>query len=180
MEQKIAVFVVAAMCVSAALAAEPLQSYVMTAYSDAVGGSQLLSGQYSAALVQIRGAQGSSGSPDLVKETNACVAFAMLRKLAEARAACDAAVTAATADRSHTGGVVSKSRLQENAAVAIAFSNRAIVHALSNEAVGSAEDLADAHLLSPQSEVVGRNIAVFRQLPGSATQLAVAAWRVED
>jgi hypothetical protein len=180
MQQKIAVFVVAAMCMSAALQAESAQSYVLTAYSDAVGGSQLLSGQYSAALVQIRDARGSSVSPDLVKETNACVAFAMLRRLDEAHAACDAAVTAATADRSHAGGVVSKSRLQENAAVAIAFSNRAIVHALSNEAVGSAEDLADAHSLSPQSEVVVRNIAAFRQLPGSSAKLAVAARHVAD
>jgi hypothetical protein len=180
MEQKIAVFVVVAMCVSTALQAESAQGYVLTAYSDAVGGSQLLSGKYSAALVQIRDAQGSSVRPDLVKETNACVAFAMLRKLDEARAACDAAITAATADRSHTGGVVSKSRLQENAAVAIAFSNRAIVHALSNEAVGSAEDLADAHFLSPQSEAVVRNIAAFRQLPGSWTKLTVSSRRVED
>ncbi len=180
MQQKIVVVVVAAMCVAAALQAESPQSYVLTAYSDAVGGSQLLSGQYSAALVQIRDARDSPARRDLVKETNACVAYAMLRKLDEARAACDAAVTAATADRSHTGGVVSKSRLQENAAVAIAFSNRAIVHALSNEAVGSAEDLADANSLAPQSEAVVRNIAAFRELPGSSAKLAVAARLVAD
>ena len=169
-----------ALCASAATQAGSQQAFVLTAYSDAVGGEQLLSGRYSAALVKIRGAQSGAATPEVVRKTNACVAYAMLRKLREANAACNAAVIAATADRLHATGIVSRSRLQEDSTVAIAFSNRAIVHALSNEAVGSAEDLAEAYNLTPQSDSVVRNIAAFRQPPSNSSQLTVAARLVDD
>jgi hypothetical protein len=172
--------VVTALCATTAAQAAPAQGFVLTAYSDAVGGERLLSGQYSAALVQIRGAKTGAGGAEVVRKTNACVAYAVLGKLSEARVACDAALAAATLDRSHAKGVVSRSRSEEDSSVAIAYSNRAIVHSLSNEAVGSAEDLAEAHSLAPQSAYVVRNIAAFKQAPGSLTQLEVAAHRMED
>jgi hypothetical protein len=54
------------------------------------------------------------------------------------------------------------------------------VHALSKEIVGSAEDLAEAHSLAPQSDYVVRNIEAFKQLPSESGQLALAARRMDD
>jgi hypothetical protein len=177
---KVASLAATALCVSAATQAEPSRGFVLTAYPDAVGGQHLLAGHYSAALVQIRGKKAGAAGSEVVNTTNACVAYAIMRKLSEARVACNAAVAAATLDRSHATGVVSRSRAEEDSSVAIAYSNRAIVHSLSNEAVSSAEDLAEAHSLAPQSDYVVRNIAAFKQAPGSVAQLEISARRVED
>jgi hypothetical protein len=172
---------VAAMaCVCVASTAETGQGYVLTAYSDAVGGNQLLAGQYSAALIRIRTSGSGTTSTEVVKTTNACVAYIMLRRLREAGTSCDAAVSAATMDRSHAKGVVTRSRIQEDSAVAIAFSNRAIARALSKEAVSSAEDLVEAHYLAPQSDYVVRNIAAFKQSSGNSIQPAIATRRIDD
>jgi hypothetical protein len=170
-----ALLAVTSLCVSAATVAEPAKGFVLTAYPDAVGGEHLLSGHYSAALEQIRGAKSGAGSAQVFKTTNTCVAYAMMRRLSAARVACDAAVAAATLDRSHVSGLVSKSRAEEDALVAIAYSNRAIVHSLAREAVSSAEDLAEAHSLAPESEYVARNIAAFKQAPGSAIPVEIGA-----
>ena len=75
---------------------------------------------------------------------------------------------------------MSKSRLQEDSAIAIAYSNRAIVHSLFNEAVGSAEDLAEAHYLAPQSNYIVRNIAAFKHKPDSSTQITIGGQRMDD
>jgi hypothetical protein len=177
---KVTSLFVTALCVSAATQAEPGKGYILTAYSDAVGGEQLLSGQYSAALVRLRSAKDDTVSSKAVKKTNVCVAYAMMHKLKEARVACDAAVVAATADRSHSQGLVSRSRIQEDSAVAIAYSNRAIVHSLFNETVGSAEDLAEAHYLAPQTDYIVRNIAAFKRNPGSSTKISIGGQRMDD
>ncbi len=172
------IFILTALGASTAALAGAGQGYVLTAYSDAAGGSQLLSGEYSAALDSIRNATTAAPSSDVVRKTNACVAYTMLHRLKEARTACDAAVVAATADRSHAGGVVSKSRSQEDSAVAVAYSNRAVMHYLSRQAVGSAEDLAEAHHLAPESEYVVHNIAAFKQ--ESRTPLSIGVLRAQD
>lgn len=177
---KVALLLATATSLSVAAQAQPGRGFVLTAYSDAVGGERLLAGHYSAALVQIRGAKNGTAGTAVVKTTNACVAYAILGKLTEARAACDAAVAAATLERSHATGVVSKSRADEDSSVAIAYSNRAIVRSLSHQAVSSAEDLAEAHSLAPQSDYVVRNIAAFRQVPGTVAQLEVSARRMAD
>ena len=177
---QITCFLVTAIGACAATQAEPGKGYVLTAYADAAGADQLLTGHYSAALVTIRGTKGATADSEVVRETNACVAYVMLRRLPEARTACDRAVTAATTDRSHAKGVVSWSRVQEDSAVATALSNRAIVHALSNEVVGSAEDLAEAHSLAPQSDYVVRNIEAFKRLPGVPGQPTLVARRMND
>jgi hypothetical protein len=134
----------------------------LTAYADAAGGERLIAGQYDTALVQIRSAAQTGADAEIVNKTNACVAHAALRQLDQARKACDDAVTAANSDRMHASGIVSKSRLDEDESVAIAYANRAVVHSLAHEAVSCAEDLAEAYSLAPTSQFVVRNIAAFR------------------
>ncbi|MDB6045020.1 MAG: hypothetical protein JWM63_3571 [Gammaproteobacteria bacterium] len=160
--------------------AQPDSPFLLTAYVDAVGGERLVAGQYDTALVQIRSATQTDVSADVVNKTNACVALAELKQLAQARQACDDAVTAASRDRLHSSGVVSKSRLDENESVAIAYTNRAVVHSLAKEAVSSAEDLAEAYSLAPAAEFVARNIAAFRTNRNVAAGLEVVSRRVAD
>jgi hypothetical protein len=171
-------------CVAASLwavtQAQPDSPFLLTAYVDAVGGERLIAGQYDTALVQIRTAARTDANAEVVNKTNACVALAELKQLDQARQACDDAVTAASRDRLHSSGVVSKSRLDENESSAIAYTNRAVVHSLSNEAVSSAEDLAEAHFLAPTSEFVARNIAAFRISRNVAAGLEVVSRRVAD
>jgi hypothetical protein len=165
---------------SAVTQAQPDSPFLLTAYVDAVGGEQLIAGQYDTALVQIRSAMQTDTTADVVNTTNACVALAVLKQLDQARKACDDAVTAANRDRLHSSGVVSKSRLDENESVAVAYMNRAVVHSLSNEAVSSAEDLAEAHALAPRSEFVARNIAAFRTSRDVVAGLEVVSRRVAE
>jgi hypothetical protein len=165
---------------SAVTQAQPDSPFLLTAYADAVGGERLIAGQYDTALVQIRNATQTDVNAEGVNKTNACVALAVLKQLDQARQACDEAVTAANRDKLHSSGVVSKSRLDENESVAIAYTNRAVVHSLANEAVSSAEDLAEAHSLAPTSEFVARNIAAFRTSRNVAAGLQVVSRRVAD
>jgi len=164
---------------SAVAHAQPDSPFLLTAYVDAVGGERLIAGQYDTALVQIRSAA-QTDTAKVVNKTNACVALAVLKQLAQARKACDDAVTAASRDRLHSSGVVSKSRLDENESVAIAYTNRAVVHSLSKEAVSSAEDLAEAYSLAPASEFVARNIAAFKISRTVAAGLEVVSRRVAE
>jgi hypothetical protein len=173
-------FASVAVSLSAVTHAQPDTPFLLTAYVDAVGGERLIAGQYDTALVQIRSATQTDANTEVVNKTNACVALAVLKQLDQARQACDDAVTAASRDRLHSSGVVSKSRLDENESVAIAYTNRAVVHSLANEAVSSAEDLAEAYSLAPTSKFVARNIATFRTSHNAAVGLEVVSRRVAD
>jgi hypothetical protein len=174
------VFATTSLCVAALTQAQQKSPFILTAYSDAIGGERIGAGQYDAALVQIRSSRKTAASAEVVSKTNACVAYAVLRKLDEARAACDEAVIAATRGKTHASGIVSKSRTDEDESVAITYTNRAVVHSMSHEAVSSAEDLAEAHTLAPTSEFVLRNIAAFRQTPGITMQVQIASRRIDD
>jgi hypothetical protein len=165
-----------------ALAGVPAQQqvgFVLTAYADTVGSQSLLAGHYDAAIAEIRSARRGTASTDVVADTNACVAYAVRHRLAEAQSACDRAVLAATRAKSHSSGVVSSSRQAEDATVAIAYANRAVVRALALKKVGSAEDLAEAHSLAPDADFVTRNIAAFRTTTGFANMPRIVAQQLE-
>jgi hypothetical protein len=166
------------MSILAATHAQEARSFLLTAYANAAGGENLVAGRYDAALAQITSSEQALATPQRVKKTNACVAYAALRRLSEARVACDAAVTAAQRDKTHSFQGPSSDRVDGNDDVAIAYTNRAIVQSLSHKAVSSAEDLAKAHSLAPTADFVARNIAVFRYTRGGAAQVAVTVRRI--
>jgi hypothetical protein len=89
-------------------------------------------------------------------------------------------VSAANRDRMHSSGIVSRSRLDENESLAIAYTNRAIVHSLAHEGVSSAENFAEAHSLAPTSDFVARNIAAFRTIRFAPAGVEVVSRRIPD
>ncbi|MDB6088408.1 MAG: hypothetical protein JWN85_1192 [Gammaproteobacteria bacterium] len=163
------------MSIVAVTNAQEAKSFLLTAYANAAGGENLVSGRYNAALAQITSNEQALATPERDRKTNACVAYAALGQLRQARVACDAAVTAAQRHTSHSFRGLSKDRVGASDDVAIAYTNRAIVHSLSHKAVSSAEDLAKAHSLAPTADFVARNIATFRDSHGGAAQVAVTA-----
>jgi hypothetical protein len=165
---------------SATTHAQQESPFALTAYADAAGGERLIAGQYDTALVQIRSAPQTEANAPGVDKTNACVAHAVLKQLDQAGKACDEAVTAANRDRMHSAGIVSRSRLDENESLAIAYTNRAIVHSLAHEGVRCAEDLAEAYSLAPTSDFVVRNIAAFRTSRTAPAGVEVVSRRIAD
>jgi hypothetical protein len=105
--------------------------------------------------------------------TNLCVAHTAMRHWNEARVACDAAIK--DAERRKPRGFVSplSDAVDHNTYIAIAYSNRAVVHWLSKEAVPAAEDLAKAHKTAPQADFVVRNILAFKAPHRALPQVAV-------
>jgi hypothetical protein len=57
--------------------------------------------------------------------------------------------------------------------LAIAYSNRAVLHWLSKDAVAAARDLAEAAALTPKADFVARNITALRS-PHDSHENAVA------
>lgn len=164
----------------APLHAQQQVGFVLTVYDGSVGARDMLAGRYDAAIAEIRGAHHSAASIGVGADTNACVAYAIRHRLREAQTACDAALAVATREWSHASGVVARSRASEDSAVAIAYANRAVVHALAHQAVSSAEDLAQAHALAPAATFVARNIAAFRATPMTTSPPEVVAQQFED
>jgi hypothetical protein len=156
----------------AAHAGEVHQPFVLTAYSNGAGGSNLLAGKYELALTEIRASKNNMITASTYA-TNLCVAHTAMRHWNEARVACDAAIK--DAERRKPRGFVSplSDAVDHNTYIAIAYSNRAVVHWLSKEAVPAAEDLAKAHKRAPQADFVVRNILAFKAPHRALPQVAV-------
>jgi len=158
---------------AAAQAAETTHTpLVLTAYYNGVGGNELISGKYDLALTEIQTYKPQMALAASAKATNLCVAYAATRQLPAAMTACDAALKSAKEDR------LSASRLtpgssHENAYVAIAYANRAVVHMLSRDAASAKADLAKAQSLAPKADFVARNVAAVDNSRSTIAQLQV-------
>lgn len=119
--------------------------FVFTAYTDAAGGTNLMDGRYRAALEDLRSHPGKVDLDPSETNTNRCVAYSMTLQWREARAACDAAVSAASDDER----------------LALAYANRAVLQWLSNDEAAARQDMAKARALSPGADFVARNLAAL-------------------
>lgn len=150
---------------------------VLTAYMNGAGGPSLLKGDYSTALGEIQKYKPQMMMASSAKATNLCVAYAATKKLTEAKGACDAALKQAKYDR------LSASRFapgisHENAYVAIAYTNRAVVHMLGRDEASAKADLEKAKLLAPNADFVARNsVALASKSHSTIAQIAVAPSR---
>jgi hypothetical protein len=146
---------------SAADAADQPHSFVLTAYSNGAGGASLVSGEYGAAAREL-GEQPRSLSMDAsTLSTNRCVAYSVTKQWDAARVACDAAVRDAQEDKANLPTWMSWARKRHNEYVALAYSNRAVLHWLSNDTTNAAKDLARAEALSPKADFVARNLSAL-------------------
>jgi hypothetical protein len=148
----------------------------LTAYTNGAGGESLTTGKYDIALAQVKADRSTTSTAYSAKVNNMCVAYAITRQLTEAKTACDAAVKAAKYDRLSSQRYAPGSA-RENSYVAIAYTNRAIVHMLSKDTASAKADLERAKSLAPTAEFVNRNLAAVSNSRSTIAQLEVAPSR---
>jgi Flp pilus assembly protein TadD len=176
---KSATFVAVAsiLSVAAAQAADVTSpKMVLTAYSNGSGGESLMNGKYADAFREIEKDRTSSASAYTAKLNNLCVAYAATRQLTEAKSTCTAALKSAKYDRISSQRY-SPGSLRENAYVAIAYTNRAVVHLLTKNTAGANEDLARAKALAPSADFVAKNLVAAQSSRSTIAQLEVAPSR---
>jgi len=147
------------------------QPLVLTAFSNGVGGAKLLDKKYGEALVEIRRYKPQSSLTSSAKANNLCVALAATRQLVEAKAACDAALISAKAE--NVSAARFTGRLGDNSELAVAYSNRAVVYALTQDMASAKADLERAQMLAPKAEFVSRNLAAAAFSRSTIAQLDV-------
>lgn len=148
----------------------------LTAYVNGAGGESLTTGKYDMALVELKNARPTNSNAYSAKLNNLCVAHTIKRQLTEAKGACDAAVKAAKYDRLNSQRYAPGSA-RENSYVAIAYTNRAIVHMLSKDTASAKADLERAKSLAPTADFVARNLAAVQNSRSTIAQLDVAPSR---
>jgi hypothetical protein len=158
---------------SAAHAADPSHTFVLTAYSNGAGGESLMSGDYDTAVKDLKQHRRTLELDASSVSTNRCVAFTVTKQWESARLACDAAVRDAQEDKANLPAWMSWARKRHNDYVALAYSNRAVLHWLANDQAGAERDLAKAEALSPKADFVARNLSALHTR-GTVAQVMVA------
>jgi Flp pilus assembly protein TadD len=150
----------AALFVATAGAGEPAAPFVLVAYANVAGGTNLASGDYASAAHTLQHAPRSVADQVSALDTNRCVASLARGQLPAARSACNAAVADAQRDSASMPAWGSR-RLYEGYE-AQAYSNRAVLNWLSADEPAAAADLARAQSLAPAASFVTQNVAVLR------------------
>jgi hypothetical protein len=168
----------AALISTAVSAADTPDSFVLVAYSNRAGGTQISHGEYvTATTAQNVSVQSDPGA----LATNHCVAYAMSEQHMhmQAQQACDAAVQDAHSEQAAAPSWNPRSRVEASNSAAIAYSNRAVLRWLNADTLGAKQDLAKAQALAPQASFVIRNMSAMQSHenagPASTASLAKAA-----
>ncbi len=140
--------------------AKPL---ILASFTDARGGVALERGNTERAVELIHGRK--YGRPSSAELTNLCVARTVLRQFDQAREVCDAALSRALADRASHDIRFGASRIAANQAVAVAYSNRSVMHWLVGDAVAAHNDIVAARALAPLASFVSRNLELTERAP---------------
>lgn len=160
-----------ALCAQAAETAHtPL---VLTAYSNGVGGKELMEKRYDEALTAIRAYKAHFSGMAGAQANNLCVALTATRQLTEAKAACSSALESAKYDKMISSRYAAGSSL-ENSYVAIAYANRAVAYMLSQDTAHAKADLKRAQALAPSADYVARNVAAVENSRSTIAQLDVS------
>jgi hypothetical protein len=163
---------------SAAQADDQRHNFVLTAYSNGTGGDALLSGDYDTAIKQLHAHEGAIlALQQSTVSNNRCVALTMSKQWAPAKVACDEAVRNAEQDRVALATYNIWSRSTQNDYVAVALSNRAVLHWMSDEQNEAASDLKRAESLSPRADFVARNRAALESKHATVAQVLGATQR---
>jgi hypothetical protein len=141
---------------SAVQAADPAHNFVLTAYSNGQGGAELVSGNYAAAA-EVLHQPAISTFDASTTSNNRCVALTMTKQWDSAHKACDQAVRDAQQEKALLPSYQYWARKVKNDYLALALSNRAVLHWMSSDTAGAANDLKRAETLSPKADFVTRN-----------------------
>jgi hypothetical protein len=165
----------AAICAAAgAQAAGPSGKAVLSGYRDGVAGASLMAGDYARVIAEL-GWRGSLYQSDaLSASTNLCIAYVMAREWHKADAMCDEALDVA---RQEESDLILYTRALRAEHVAVAYSNRAVLHWLESRPEAVAHDLARARALAPDAEFVAQNTAVLGASGSAAVASVVARQR---
>jgi hypothetical protein len=140
---------------SAAQAGE--HNFVLTAYSNGRGGQALVSGDYETAGKVLGYKPTLSSSDASTDSNNRCVNLTVIKQWDAARAACNKAVSDAERERTTLPSSEAWARSTQNDYIAVALSNRAVLHWMVDESDAAAADLERAAALSPKSAFVLSN-----------------------
>jgi tetratricopeptide (TPR) repeat protein len=159
---------------SAAHAADQPHSFVLTAFSNGAAGQSLVTGDYDTAVKQL-GSDSHALTLDTDSlSTNRCVAYAVTKQLQAAHVACDRAVREAQEEIANLPVSMSWARRQYKDYVALAYSNRAVLNWLSNDAAAAQADLKKAERLAPKADFVAHNLSALQNHGTTVAQVAVA------
>jgi hypothetical protein len=145
---------------------------VLSAYEETAGGVAIARGDYAATVSQLAPHGASYKSDRVAASTNLCVAYIMTRQWETAHAACDTAISLAQqepADATLFG------RRNHAEAIAVAYSNRAVLNWLEAQPQSAASDMAQARALSPWSDFVAHNTAVLGAVKSAAASTVAEA-----
>jgi hypothetical protein len=135
---------------------------VLSGYYDTAAGRSLVAGRYDLVIKRL-GSRGAEFSLDEVAaSTNLCVAEIATHRWDAARATCESAITYAS--------IPTWERAHQERALAIAYSNRAVLHWLEHEPERAAADLSKARAIAPGVAIVEQNsgLLVANPEPGSS------------
>ncbi len=158
-----------------AQAAEQSHDFVLTAYSNGKGGQDLLSGNYEAADKATYARPSFLASDSSTNSNNRCVALAKTKQWEAAHAACDRAVRDAEQEKGSLPSYQYWARNLENEYVAVALSNRAVLHWMTDDTEAAAADLKRAAALSPKAAFVQRNESALEYSRAAVARVNVAA-----
>ena len=158
---------------SAVQAGESAHSFVLTAYSNGTGGEELISGNYAAAAEALSHRNNRYSLDASTTSNNRCVALSLTKQWDSARTACDQAVRDAQQEKALLPTYEYWGRKLKNDYLAVALSNRAVLHWLSSDSAAAATDLKRAEALSPNSDFVARNRAALEYSRTAVAKVAV-------
>jgi hypothetical protein len=140
---------------SAAQAGE--HNFVLTAYTNGRGGPALVTGDYEAAGKALSYKPSLSAFDTSTNSNNRCVSLTVTKQWDAARAACDKAVRDAELEKAQLPSFEAWAQNAQDNYIAVALSNRAVMHWMADESDAAAADLQRAAHLAPKSTFVQRN-----------------------
>ena len=154
----------AACSLTGAAAAAEGGTYEMGAYTNEPGGSDIVKGDYAAAIAAAVHVPTYNSERSLIAATNLCVAYTVTRSFEKAAPTCDRALSLAMAADSSVRRAGST-----HEATIRALTNRGVLRAVRGDATGAAHDFRAAADLRGAWQAPSRNLAYLQ---------AVAADRV--
>jgi tetratricopeptide (TPR) repeat protein len=162
----------AALLAATLLASAPnagAETFEMSAYTNMPGGTEVMSGDYDAAIAAARRPTRDTET-QLVASTNLCVAYTLKGAFSEALGSCERALSLAKRiDRAWPSRSYS-----ETPAMVKALSNRGVLRALTGDSMGAESDFRRAAELASDADAPGRNLEYLETTPAYRMALAAA------
>jgi hypothetical protein len=158
---------------SAAQAGE--HNFVLTAYTNGRGGQALVTGDFEAAGKALSYEPSLSAFDTSTNSNNRCVSLTVTKQWDAARTACNKAVRDAELEKASLPAFEAWAQSAEASYLAVALSNRAVMHWAADESDAAAADLKRAAQLAPKSAIVQRNLSALEYSHHELARVDVAS-----